>query len=110
MTFLLSLKDGYRATSFYLYDSGAEDLVQFETGDPVYLIVNDLVSNDGQKTSDGRDHNFWVYSLRRIDGTEFIQADADQSGFPKWVWYSYVENHSETALLTPEQKTILLKK
>ena len=109
VTFLLSSKDGYRATSFYLTDFGAEDLVQFKAGGPVYLILNDLTSNDGQKTSDGRDHNFWVYSLRRIDGTEFIKADVDQAGFPKWVWYSFKENHSETTLLTPEQKAVLIK-
>ena len=27
VTFLLSCKDGYRATSFYLYDFGAEDFI-----------------------------------------------------------------------------------
>ncbi|MFZ0828791.1 MAG: hypothetical protein WAO02_15340 [Verrucomicrobiia bacterium] len=52
---MLSSKDGYRATSFYLFDFGAEDLIQPKTGGPAYLILNDLVSNDSQKTRDGRE-------------------------------------------------------
>ncbi|MEI6074424.1 MAG: hypothetical protein WCS94_02545 [Verrucomicrobiota bacterium] len=110
VTFLLSGKAGYRATSFYLFDFGKQDLIRFKTDGPVYFIFNDLIGSGGEKTRDGRDHNFWVYQLHRIDGNRFIPADADQPGFPKWVWYTNKENHEETTQLTQEQKTRLLVK
>ncbi len=110
VTFLLSSKDGYRAASFYLYAFGNEDLVRFKPQGPVYFIFNDLIGSDGEKTRDGREHNFWVYELKRIDGDRFVTADADQPGFPKWVWFTDRPNHDETTQLTPAQKSELLKK
>jgi hypothetical protein len=110
VTFLLSGKDGYRATSFYLYDFGKLDLVRFQPQGPVYFIFNDLIGNDGEKTRDGRDHNFWVYNLHRIDGSRFIPADAEQPGFPKWIWFRNQATHEETTQLTQEQKIRLLTK
>jgi len=110
VTFLLSGKDGYRASSFYLYAFGNKDLVRFNAHGPVYFIFNDLISSDGEKTRDGRDHNFWVYRLNRIDGNRLVPADSDQPGFPKWVWYTNKDNHNETTQLTQEQKSRLLKR
>jgi hypothetical protein len=60
VTLLLSSRQGYRADSFYMYHFGKDDLVQFKAGGPVYLILNDLVSSDGEITRDGRSHNFCV--------------------------------------------------
>ena len=110
VTLLLSSKEGYRATSFYLYSLGEKDLVQFKSHGPVYFILNDLISSDGEKTRDGRNHHFWVYELYRIDGTRLTPADADQPGFPKWVWYTNEDNHEETTQLSQEQKNRILKK
>ena len=110
VTFLLSSKDGYRATSFYLYSFGNKDLVRFKPQGPVYFIFNDLIGSDGEKTRDGRAHNFWVYDLLRIDGNRFIPANAEQPGFPKWIWFTNQDNHKETTQLSQEQKTRLLKK
>ena len=110
VTFLLSSNDGYRAASFNLYAFGNKDLVQFKPQGPVYFIFNDLIGSDGEKTCDGRDHNFWVYNLNRIDGNRFIPADAEQPGFPKWVWFANKENHEETTQLSQKQKNKLLMK
>ena len=104
VTFLLSGKDSYRATSFYLYAFGNKDLVRFKPQGPVYFIFNDLIGSNGEKTRDGREHNFWVYTLNRIEGNRFVQADADQPGFPKWVWFTNKANHEETTQLTKDQK------
>ncbi|MEI6194778.1 MAG: hypothetical protein WCS42_10655 [Verrucomicrobiota bacterium] len=110
VTFLLSGKGGYRASSFYLYGFGNQDLVRFKAGGPVYFIFNDLIGNGGEKTRDGRDHNFWVYDLYRIDGNRFVPADAEQPGFPKWVWFTNKANHEEATQLSPDQKNRLLMK
>ena len=110
VTFLLSGKGGYRASSFYLFDFGKQDLVRFKPQGPVYFVFNNLISSAGEKTRDGREHNFWVYNLHRIDENRFIPADADQPEFPKWVWYTNRENHEETTQLTHKQKNRLLMK
>ena len=110
VTFLLSSNNSYRATSFFLYSFEKRDLIRFKPQGPVYFISNDLISSDNEKTRDGRLHNFWVYELKRIDGTRFISADADQPGFPKWVWFTEKGNHGETMQLSQEQKHRLLIK
>ena len=110
VTFLLSSKMGCRATSFIVYSFGKEDLVRFKPNGPVYFISNDLITSDDEKTRDRRLHNFWVYELKRINGTQFIPADSDQAGFPKWVWFTDRENHEETTQLSQEQKNRLLIK
>jgi len=109
-TFLLSSTNGYQASSFYQYHFGKEDLVRFKANGPVYFIRNDLISSAGEKTSDGHDHNFWVYELCRIEGTRFVPADADRPEFPKWVLFTNRDNHTETTQLSHKQKVKLLKK
>lgn len=110
VTFLLSGQDGYRAASFYLYDFGKQDLVRFKAGGPVYFIFNDLIGSGGEKTRDGRVHNFWVYTLNRIEASRFIPANSDQPGFSKWVWFTNKANHEETTQLSQEQINRLLMK
>jgi len=110
VTFLLSEKGGYRATSFYLYDFGKQDLVRFKSHGPVYFVFNDLIGSGSEKTRDGREHNFWVFNLHRIDGSQFIAADADQPGFPKWIWFKNQATHEETTQLSQDQKNRLLMK
>lgn len=110
VTFLLSSKDGYRAASFYLYAFGNKDLVRFKPGGPVYLVFNDLIGSDGEKTRDGRAHNFWVYDLLRIDGNRLVPANPEQPRFPKWIWFTNQDNHEETTQLSQEQKARLLMK
>jgi len=110
VTFLLSGKNGYQPAAFYLYDFSKQDVVRFKPQGPVYFIFNDLIGSGGEKTRDGRDHNFWVYELKRIDGSRFISADADQSGFPKWIWFKNQATHEETTQLSQDQKIRLLMK
>ena len=107
-TFLLSDGERYVATSFYSYDFGPEDIVRFATNGPCYFISNDLIGNGEEKTKDGRDHNFWVYQLYRFDGSQMILANVDDPRFPKWVWYTFKENHKETDQLTKDQKQRIL--
>lgn len=89
-----------------MYAFGNHDLVRFKSRGPVYFISNDLIGSDGERTRDGREHNFWVYDLHRIDGNRFVLANTDQPGFPKWVWFTNKANHAETTQLSHEQKKI----
>lgn len=103
-TFLLSEGMKYRATNFYSYHFGPEDLVTFKAKGPSYFIWNNVANAGEELNADDRRHNFWVYQLFRIEGGRFVQASAEQAGFPKWIWYSFKENHRETDLITPDQK------
>lgn len=108
-TFLLSSGTQYVATNFYSFYFGMEDVVKFKKGGPCYFIYNDVIGNSDEKTRDGRDHNFWVYQLYRFEGSKMVLANEDDSRFPKWVWYTFKENHRETDQLTKEQKQRLLE-
>jgi hypothetical protein len=110
VTFLLSDGKGYKAKSFFSYDFGPEDLVTLRANGPCYFIQTDVVRNGEEMTQDGRDHSFWVYQLYRIRGGQFILANGAHREFPKWVWYTFKENHRETDLLTGEQKKRLLRR
>jgi hypothetical protein len=107
-TFLLSSGTRYVATDFYSFDFGLEDIISFKKGGPCYFIHNDLIESGGEKTKDGRDHNFWVYQLYRFSGSKMVEANKDDPRFPKWVWYTIRENHRETDQLTVTQKNRLL--
>jgi len=108
-TFLLSSGKKYVATDFYSYDFGPEDIVSFKKGGPCYFIENGVFGSGSEKTRDGRDHNFWVYQLYRFSGSKMIRANGDDPRFPKWIWFTLRENHSETDQLTSRQKKRLLK-
>ncbi len=108
-TFLLSDKGKYKETNFYSYSFGPEDIVRLKPDGPFYFIHNDLIGNGDEKTRDGRDHNFWVYQLYKFSGSQMITANEDDTRFPKWVWYSFKDNHKETDLLNADQKKRILK-
>jgi len=107
-TFMLSSGARYVASAFESFDFGPEDIVRFKEGGPCYFIHNDLVGNDDEKTKDGRDHNFWVYQLYRFSGDAMVKANEDDPRFPKWIWFTFKENHNETDQLTAKQKRRLL--
>jgi len=109
VTFLVSRETRYEPHSYYTFDFSPEDLIRLKKGGPCYFIHSGLIHSGDEKTRDGRDHNFWVYQLLRFEKADMAQADADDPRFPKWVWYTFKDNHRETALLTAEQKKRLFK-
>lgn len=108
-TFLLSSGDKYNAQSFYGFDFGLEDLIRLKRNGPCYFIHTQFIGNGSERTRDGAEHNFWVYQLYRIDRARLVCADADGPRFPRWIWYTFKDNHRETDQLTSEQKSRLLK-
>jgi hypothetical protein len=108
--FFLSSGDNHVSSEFYAYDFGPEDMIRLRRDGPCYYIANDLIGNGTETTRDGRAHNFWVYRLFRINGSRLIEADGDDPRFPKWVWYSFRDNHKETDLLASDQKRRLLRR
>ena len=58
---------------------------------------------------DGRNHNFWIYNLLAF-GKDAVKVDNSvHSAFPKTIWYTFKPNHTETSIITDEQKADLRK-
>ncbi len=108
LSFLISSKTGYSGSSIDTFGWEPADLVRFTKDGPACLVETRLVGNGDEKTKDGKDHNFWVYQLHRLDGATPKLDNTVAPGFPKWVWYSNKERHAETDLLTAQQKAKLL--
>ncbi len=58
----------------------------------------------GEPGRDERPHNYWVYELLQCRGTNVSLANGLLRGFPKWVMFTFRENHRATSQLTPQQK------
>ena len=104
-TFLLSSPTGYRSTSVICYDLERSDFISIEN--KAYLVHTSFVYGPAGK--DGRQHNYWVYNLLGFSGTGLVLANDRDRRFPKWVWYSYAENHRDTYQLTATQRRFSLK-
>ncbi len=109
LTFVLSTETGYSATGTYSYYFGSGDIVMFDKAGPYYFIETRFIGNGAERTKDGRNHNFWVYQLYRFNEAEVVEANQDAPGFPKWVWFTFRENHKETDQLTTAQKRRLFE-
>ena len=58
---------------------------------------------------DGKSHNFWTYNLLTY-GKDGVKVDnSPLSAFPKTIWYTFKPNHTETVIITDEQKAYLRK-
>lgn len=102
ITFLLSSPKGYVAREVVSYDAAPIDLVDLNgDGRPEFLHCMSVWGDTGK---DGRSHNYWVYNLLGFSGTEIVSANRSSPDFPKWIAYTYAENHKDSAQLTAEQR------
>mgnify|MGYP001578304623 FL=1 len=105
MTFVLSCPTGYVAHCVYSFAAEPSDLVDINhDGKPEYLHTMFVYGENGR---DGKAHNYWVYNLLGFSGTDIISANAADSRFPKWIWYTFKPNHADTDQLIGEQRTRL---
>jgi hypothetical protein len=100
VSLLLSSPTGYGCVRVLSYDAESADLVNIDGH--VYLVHTSMIYGDEGK--DGRMHNYWVYNLLRVFGKNLVLDNAPDRRFPKWVMYSSLPNHKETAQLTTEQR------
>jgi len=105
ITFLLSVPGGYGGTSLSCWAADASDLIEIEGR--FCLVHTSFIQ--GNKGKDGKTHNYWVYNLLGFSGAELVLANDGDRRFPKWVWYSFAENHRDTDQLSPAQRRLSLK-
>jgi hypothetical protein len=108
VVFVISKGDNYRifmTTSLYPDTNDFLDL----RGDGNFQFVQAGFSQTAPlRGKDGLSHNYWIYDLLKIEGSELKLDNAMQTGFPKWILYTFRANHAETDQLTEEQKKRLL--
>ena len=59
--------------------------------------------------NDQKHHNFWVYNLLSLGKKGVEVSNGAHSAFPKTIWYTFKANHTETNIISNEQKDALLK-
>ena len=77
-------------------------------GDFQFVQMN-FVSTAPMRGKDGASHNYWVYNLFKVEGSELTLDNSLLSGFPKWILYTFRANHSETDQLTEDQRRKLFE-
>jgi hypothetical protein len=80
---------------------GPEDLIDLDGNGTCYVVQTSFLG--GPVGKDGKRHNYWVYHLLEIDGSDIRVSRRDRR-FPKWVWCTFKPNHKDTRQLTKEQK------
>ena len=66
-----------------------------------YFIHTDFMGGVGKNK---RYHNYWVHNLIEFKGSKILSANKKNNIFPKWVWYSFAENHKDTDQLSSAQR------
>ena len=100
LVLFLSAKDRYIAHTMMTMAPSARDFV-IVAGRPSIIRTSFVFGEPGR---DGKPHNYWVYELLQCRGTKVALANGSLRGFPKWVMFSFGENHRATTQLTPAQK------
>ncbi len=67
-----------------------------------------FVSTQPLRGKDGLSHNYWIYNVFKVQGSDFLLDNSVLGGFPKWILYTFQANHTETDQLTESQKRQLL--
>ncbi len=105
LTFVLSSAEGYAPVTVTTMFAELDSFVVVDR-QPCFI----LVSLEGvDECNDGRNHNFWVYNLLTFDKDGVRVANDMHAAFPKTIWYTFKPNHSETTIITDEQKAKLHK-
>jgi hypothetical protein len=108
VVFAISEKATYR---IYMIPGLYPDTNDFldTNGDGGFQFLNmSFVPTEPLRGKDGKSHNYWVYNLFKVEGSELRLDNSVISGFPKWILYTFRANHVETDQLTEAQKRQLL--
>jgi hypothetical protein len=87
-----------------------DDFVDLRGDGQCQFIQTCFVPGYGELGKDGREHNYWVYSIVRIESNGVVIDNSRLPGFPKWVMYTYRPNTCVKEQLTHKQKARLWQK
>ncbi len=63
-----------------------------------------------EECNDGKEHNFWIYNLLEFDKDKIKLANQAHPDFPKTIFFTFKPNHSETTIITEQQKAQILQR
>ena len=105
VAFVLSSGGQYTLTTVTTLFPDKSDFVLLN-GKPCFIHTSFLGVGE---CKDGKSHNFWIYNLLAF-GKEGVKVDnAAHAAFPKTIWYTFKPNHTETSIITDDQKATLRK-
>ena len=107
LAFILSGKSGYKVTGLTTLFPSPEDFIDLRKDGGCQFIQTSFVH--GFAIPDGPVHNYWVYNLYAITGDELHLANQLLPDFPRWIWYSFKENHRPATELSPDLRHRLWK-
>ncbi len=103
VAFILSSGETYTVTTVTTLFPDESDFIVVDK--KLYFIHTSFLGVDECK--DGRNHNFWIYNLLAFGKDGVKVKNGAHSAFPKLIWYTFKPNHTETTIITDEQKAIL---
>jgi hypothetical protein len=103
VAFILSSGEEYTLTAVTTLFPDESDFIIVDK--KPYFIHTSFLGVD--KCKDRKNHNFWIYNLIAF-GKDAVKVDNSvHSAFPKTIWYTFKPNHTETSIITDEQKAEL---
>lgn len=108
VTFLLSGQRLPKPIVVSGYCPRRDDFVDLRDDGRCQIVQTCFVFGYGEPGKDGREHNYWVYSIFRVEDDRIVLDNTMVAGFPKWVMYTNQPNSAATNQLTDKQKTKLL--
>jgi hypothetical protein len=106
VAFILSSGTTYSLTTVTTLFPDKSDFILVDN--KPYFIHTSFLGVDECK--DGKNHNFWIYNLLAFGKDGVKVSNRVHPLFPKTIWYTFNPNHTETSIITDEQKTELRKK
>jgi hypothetical protein len=94
--FVLSSKQGYTATALTTLFPSPEDFIDLRQDGSCQVIHTSFIY--------GPSHNYWVYNLLEFSGAELRVANRLLPDFPRWIWYSFRENHNPATDLSSAKR------
>jgi len=107
--FFLSNPSGYSILVVNSWAPEKEDFLDLLGNGHCQLLHRSFIDGDPITGKDGRVHNHWVYNLLEVVEDRLELRNSAASGFPKWILYTFRENHEATDQLTVDQKNRLWK-
>ncbi len=100
--YLAKADGGYDCVHYESLGGGIEDFIDYNKDGSSEVLISDMYGGDK--------HNYFAYSVFKIEDGRLVNANHDIKGFPKFIWYTEKKNDKDTKHLTNDEKAQFIKK
>jgi hypothetical protein len=100
--YLGKVNGGYDCVHYESLGGGIEDFIDYNKDGLAEILVSDMYGGDK--------HNYFVYSIYKINNGKLLNANNSIKGFPKFIWYTENKNDKDTKHLSSDEKMSFIKK